>query len=111
MILTGIILGVVHKSRHLLGGQGFCDDSTKSLVMKIVIIRGGRRGGGAGAIKKFPKLRYVIMNDPYVDFLLLVIRPMHLPEIFGLLNFLVFRDSRYFDVQNKFGTITLVLEV
>ena len=38
-------------------------------------------------------------------------KPMRLPEIFGLSTFLVFWVSRYFDVQNKSGTITLVSEV
>jgi hypothetical protein len=46
-----ICLGVVHKWRHGLrarGGQGFCDNSTKAIVLKSVTIWGG---GGSKNVK------------------------------------------------------------
>ena len=39
------------------GGEGFCDDSTKTFVKKRVTM-------GVGGVKNYPKLRYVIYGRP-----------------------------------------------
>ena len=55
---TNNTLGVVHKWRHGLGGgggRGFCDDSTKALVIKRVTTR----------VKNCLKLCDAIVDDPY----------------------------------------------
>ena len=41
-------------------GQGFCDDTTKALVIKSVM----RGGDGQGGVKNYPKWRDVIYGRP-----------------------------------------------
>jgi hypothetical protein len=52
-------LGAVHKWRHAKRGvyQGFCDNSTKALVLKRVTMMGE-------GIKNHQKLRYVFYGRP-----------------------------------------------
>ncbi len=52
-----IIFGVIHKWRYSLEGQGFCDSSTKALVIKSVTMGEG--------VKNCPKLRDVIYGRPF----------------------------------------------